>query len=161
MPKMAVILPAQQADAPALAEIMNEMDRYYGETSGESESVKIANITSALFGQPPAAYCLLAWQDSELIGFACYSYLWPAIMSTKSLYLKELFVGDRHRHTGIGGLLMAELISVARDNGCSRMEWTTDIGNMGAQAFYERHGFKTAPSKIFYRENIPSRDPGP
>jgi GNAT superfamily N-acetyltransferase len=72
-------------------------------------------------------------QGSALAGFACYAYLWPAIKSTKSLYLKELFVGDRYRNAGIGGLLMAELVSIARDNNCSRLEWATDSGNTGAR----------------------------
>jgi GNAT superfamily N-acetyltransferase len=136
---------------------MREMDHYYGEPREEPESAKIANIKSSLFGDPPAAYCLLAWQGSALAGFACYTYLWPAVMSTKSLYLKELFVGGRYRHAGIGGLLMTELVRIARDNSCSRLEWTTDSGSKGAQSFYQRQGFKSMPSKVFYRQDIPSQ----
>jgi GNAT superfamily N-acetyltransferase len=154
MTNLTVIQPAEPADVPALAEIMTEMDRYYGERREEPEAAKIANIRSALFGDFPAAYCLLAWQDSSLAGFACYAYLWPAAMSTKSLYLKELYVRGRYRHVGMGGLFMSELMRIARDANCSRLEWTTDSGNTGARAFYEKHGFKPVFSKVFYRQDI-------
>ncbi len=34
---------------------------------------------------------------------------------------------------------------------CSRVEWTTDAGNTGAQAFYEALGARPLISKVFYR----------
>jgi RimJ/RimL family protein N-acetyltransferase len=46
---------------------------------------------------------------------------------------------------------MQGLFESAAKRGCSRVEWTTDRDNAGAQAFYEQLGVPTHPSKIFYR----------
>jgi RimJ/RimL family protein N-acetyltransferase len=46
---------------------------------------------------------------------------------------------------------MSALFEVAVKHGCSRVEWTTDRDNPGAQAFYDRLGVPLLASKIFYR----------
>jgi hypothetical protein len=46
---------------------------------------------------------------------------------------------------------MQALFEVAGQRGCSRVEWTTDSGNAGAQAFYGMLQLPSHPSKIFYR----------
>jgi GNAT superfamily N-acetyltransferase len=94
---------------------------------------------------------LLAWAGPQLAGMAAYSYLWPAVGRTRSLYLKELYVGESHRRAGVGKLLMRAVFETAAQHGCSRVEWTTDSGNAGAQAFYETLGLPRHPAKVFYR----------
>jgi hypothetical protein len=46
---------------------------------------------------------------------------------------------------------MRAVFATAGQAGCSRVEWTTDDGNAGAQAFYDTLGLPPRPSKIFYR----------
>ena len=40
---------------------------------------------------------------------------------------------------------------LAVDRGYGRLDWTTDEGNDGAQAFYERLGAKRIQQKVYYR----------
>jgi ribosomal protein S18 acetylase RimI-like enzyme len=82
---------------------------------------------------------------------AAYSFLWPAAGLTTSLYLKELYVGAAHRRAGVGRALMDGLGAIAARLGLSRVEWTTDTSNEGAQALYEALAAKPLTSKIFYR----------
>jgi ribosomal protein S18 acetylase RimI-like enzyme len=77
--------------------------------------------------------------------------LWPAIGLTRSLYLKELYVPESLRRTGIGKLLMKNLFEIAVKHDCSRVEWTTDSDNPNAQRFYELLGVPQNSSKLFYR----------
>ena len=93
------------------------------------------------------------------LAWPAYSFLWPAVGLTSSLYLKELYVADDHRGQGIGTLLMQALFEAAAKHGCSRVEWTTDRDNTGAQEFYDRLGVPAHPSKIFYR--VEGSDAGP
>ena len=86
-----------------------------------------------------------------LAGLAAYSFLWPAIGPTRSLYLKELYVPAAYRGRGVGKLLMRAVFEAAARHGCSRVEWTTDVTNTGAQAFYARLALPRYPSKVFYR----------
>jgi ribosomal protein S18 acetylase RimI-like enzyme len=94
---------------------------------------------------------LLAWEGDKLVGFAAYSFLWPAAGVTRSLYLKELYVVEEFRRSGIGQLLMQSIFDTAARNECSRVEWATDTFNADAQRFYERLGFKTLSTKVDYR----------
>ena len=54
---------------------------------------------------------------------------------------------------------MQAVFDTAAGCGCSRVEWTTDVGNAAARAFYARLGVPEYPSKVFYRVEHP-RWPG-
>lgn len=144
---------AEPSDLESVAELLVEMDEFYGEQELESVETKIRNMGVTLFGENPSASLLLAWDDqgSSVIGIAAYSYLWPAVGTTRSLYLKELYVRKSHRRHGVGRLLMEQLFEVARNNSCSRVEWTTDHGNAEAQGFYQSMNVNPNTNKIFYR----------
>ena len=145
------VAPAGPADVLALTELLEEMDRFYGAAGGASREERVRQTSEALFSDPAAAYVLLAWAGPRLAGMAAYSYLWPAVGRTRSLYLKELYVGESHRRGGVGKLLMRAVFETAAQHGCSRVEWTTDTGNARAQAFYAELGLPKHPSKVFYR----------
>jgi len=148
---MMEVTPARPGDVPALAELLTEMGRFYGEAAAGPLDERTRQIGDALFASPPAAHALLAWDGTELAGMAAYSFLWPAAGLTRSLFLKELYVGERHRRRGAGKLLMQALFEMAGQCGCSRVEWTTDSGNVGALAFYEMLRLPRHSSKVFYR----------
>ena len=145
------VAPARPADVLALTELLEEMDRFYAAVGRTSRDERMRQTAEALFSDPAAAHVLLAWDGRQLAGMAAYSYLWPAVGRTRSLYLKELYVGEGHRRGGVGKVLMRAVFATAGQAGCSRVEWTTDDGNAGARAFYETLGLAPRPSKIFYR----------
>jgi GNAT superfamily N-acetyltransferase len=147
---MAVLSAAAPGDAEMIAALCAEMDEFYGDETAPLE-LRLSQIRAALFTDPPAAWALLAREGGELAGFASYSFLWPAVGLSVSLYLKELYVAAAFRRSGIGSLLMRGLSGIAAERGCSRIEWTTDRDNSGAQAFYAALGAEPAMSKLFYR----------
>lgn len=147
---MIAVVQMEKPQVGALAGLMAEMDRFYGEVTVPWDE-RVRGITEALFGDPPAAYAVGAWDGDQLIGLATYSFLWPAAGVTRSLYLKELYVADSHRRSGVGSLLMQHIFAIADKHECSRIEWTTDHTNRGAQAFYERLGHHAYEGKVFFR----------
>lgn len=152
---MIKIAPASRGDVPAMAGLLAEMDRFYGTASTEREDERMRRINDALFSADAAASALLAWDGDQLAGLAAYSFLWPAVALTRSLYLKELYVGAGYRRRGAGKLLMRAVFETAAEHGCSRVEWTTDGDNTEAQAFYRMLGLPKHP-KVFYR--VPGAD---
>jgi GNAT superfamily N-acetyltransferase len=148
---MITVAPARPSDIPELAELAEEMDRFYGASEIAPMGVRLRQINDAIFSGAPSAYALLAWDDDNLIGFASYSFLWPAIGLTRSLYLKEMYVIEAARHKGTGQLLMRNLCDIAIKCDCSRVEWTTDRENIDAQRFYAELGVPVKESKLFYR----------
>jgi ribosomal protein S18 acetylase RimI-like enzyme len=110
-------------------------------------------VEEALFGSPPLASALLVEDETgEIVGFAAYSFLWPAAGASHSLFLKELYVRSTLRRQGIGARLMNELRGIAAARpGCSRVEWMTDRDNPDARSFYRTLGFAEFDGKIVYR----------
>lgn len=148
---MITLAAAKPGDEERIADLLGELDLFYGDSPQGTGDERAAQARAVLFGDPPAARALLAWDGPVLAGFASWSLLWPAAGLTTSLYLKELYVAHAYRRSGTGRLLMEELYRIAAESGCSRVEWTTDDGNTGALAFYEGIGAKPLASKVFYR----------
>ncbi|SCF42826.1 Acetyltransferase (GNAT) family protein [Micromonospora matsumotoense] len=148
---MALVAAAEPVHVDAIAVLLEELDTFYGGTDVEPLDVRIRQINEALFGDPPLAYAVLAWDAEALVGIATYSFLWPAAGLTRSLYLKELYVAEKARGRGVGKLLMDRLVEVSVANSCSRIEWTTDRDNEQAQHFYDKLGVAQNGNKIFYR----------
>jgi GNAT superfamily N-acetyltransferase len=140
-------------DVKAMAALAEEMDRFYGATEVEPLQRRLEQIREALFGEPPAGWALLAWQQRDhatvedgsqkLVGFASYSFLWPAVGLTRSLFLKELYVVDAARSCGVGTALMQALFEVARQHECSRVEWQTEVGNAEARGSTGSWGWRS------------------
>jgi GNAT superfamily N-acetyltransferase len=140
---------AEQRDVEALAVLMEDLDCFYGATNVEPLNQRVRQITDNLFAKPVAAYVLIAWENKRPVGMAAYSFLWPAVGVTRSLYLKELYVIGEFRRCGIGALLMQRLCQLAVEHGCSRVEWTADKGNVIAEVFYEQLGIPRNQEKNF------------
>jgi ribosomal protein S18 acetylase RimI-like enzyme len=148
---MTVVTVAQPCDAEAIAVLAEEMDRFYGATTTEPRETRLGQIREVLFTDSPSAYAMLAWDGGNLIGFAAYSFLWPAVGLTRSLFLKELYVVEAARRTGVGRQLMQALFEIAVKHDCSRVEWQTEKNNADAQAFYAGLGVSEHEGKVLYR----------
>lgn len=151
---MITLAGAKPGDEGRIADLLGELDLFYGGTPQGTGDERAAQVRAALFADPPAARALLAWDGPVLAGFASWSLLWPAVGLSTSLYLKELYVAGAYRHGGTGRMLMDGLRRIAAERGCSRVEWTTDDSNTGAIAFYERIGANPLASKVFYRAAV-------
>ncbi|MET9507878.1 cyclophane-containing RiPP N-acetyltransferase HaaN [Streptomyces flavidovirens] len=151
------IRPAEKGDVKAVAELIEEIERFYGTTDADIQPIgeRQAQTEEALFGSPPLASALLVEdEEGDIVGLAAYSFLWPSAGSTHSLFLKELYVRETLRRQGIGVRLMNELRAIADARpGCSRVEWMTDRVNPDARAFYRALGFEEHEGKVVYRAN--------
>jgi ribosomal protein S18 acetylase RimI-like enzyme len=146
-----VVTAAQPSDAEVIATLAEEMDRFYGAPPTEPREVRLRQIREALFTDHPSAHAMLAWEGNDLIGFAAYSFLWPAAGLTRSLFLKELYVAEAARRSGVGRQLMQALFEIAVKQDCSRVEWQTETDNVDARGFYAGLGVSEHKSKVFYR----------
>lgn len=151
MTHMVCVRPARPEDVEDLIDLFIEVDTFYSEATAGTREERRAQIESVLFAAAPIAYALLAHQGEVLVGLASYSFLWPAAGLSYSLYLKELFVREDHRGSGVGSALMGYLENTAKESGCTRMEWTTEAANRDARAFYSHRGATILDGKVMYR----------
>jgi GNAT superfamily N-acetyltransferase len=139
---------ATASDAEIIAELIGEIEEYYG---GENVPGDLDQVKAALFGDQPMATVLLARDSGTVVGMASYSFLWPAAGAESSLYMKELFVREPARRRGVAKSLMDAIRTAASDARCSRVEWAADTDNPPALAFYKALGVKPHDDKVFYR----------
>src|SRR4051812_16180710 len=91
-----IVEPATADDVAALAELLAELDAYYGDPTTRALEQRHDDIRRWLFCDLPAARVLVARNGDELVGMASYSFLWPAAGTSGSMYVKEIYVRARH-----------------------------------------------------------------
>ena len=150
-----IIREADPRDIDALDGLLVEMDSFYGGTLDDSATGRREQIAEALFAPVPWAYALVAVDEVQVVGLATYSYHWPAVGLSRSIFLKELYVTRSAWRRGVGRALVQRLVALGSDQDCSRVEWMTDVPNRAAQDFYRALGFAPDGSKLVYRIESP------
>ena len=142
---------AGQADRTAVIALFQELDRFYA----HDRQVAPAAITAALverhvFGERGTEVAM-AEVDGALVGLASFASLFPGPGLTGHMLMKDLFVREGARGLGAGKALIGFLAHLAQERGCSRLDWTTETWNEGAQRLYDRIGAARLQQKIYYR----------
>ena len=96
----------------------------------------------------PEGVILLAWAADEAVGIVAYRPLERRICEMKRLYLLPRFRG-----TGLGRLLVEELVRDPRSHGYRRMVLDTLPSMRPAQAVYGAMGFRPIPA--YYDNPLP------
>jgi GNAT superfamily N-acetyltransferase len=142
---------ATEADVEVVSRLLGEVEAYY---CGPDTPADPGQIRAALFGPQPVATVLIARDDENTLGFASYSFLWPAAGADTSIYLKELFVREPYRRRRVAVRLIEAVQEAGRASGCSRLEWTADAENSPALDLYKALGVEPHLGKIFYRQDL-------
>ncbi|MGW7723093.1 hypothetical protein ACWGJ6_07055 [Streptomyces canus] len=69
---------ADKRDIPAMAEVIEEIERFYGATDTDIQPIeeRRLQVEEALFGVPPLASALLVEDETgDIVGLAAYSFL--------------------------------------------------------------------------------------
>jgi GNAT superfamily N-acetyltransferase len=96
----------------------------------------------------PEGVVLIAWTADEAVGIVAYRPLERRICEMKRLYVLPPFRG-----TGLGRLLVEELVRDARSHGYRRMVLDTLPSMRPAQAAYSAMGFQPIPA--YYDNPLP------
>ncbi|MET0531107.1 MAG: GNAT family N-acetyltransferase [Microvirga sp.] len=148
-----VIRLADLEDAADVAALVRAVDLHYaGPDVARPIAPTIAMVEHSMREAEGTRYAL-AFLDGRAVGLACFALLRPGFRLTGLMFLKELFVDSNARGQEIGAALMQWLAAYAREQGVTRIDLTTEAGNQGARAFYERLGAEQK-DKVFYRFNL-------
>ncbi|HWL14253.1 MAG TPA: GNAT family N-acetyltransferase [Opitutus sp.] len=137
----AFIRPAAPTDVPLILEFIRGLADYE-QLSHEVEATE-EKLRGTLFGERPAAECVLAFADDAArtpAGFAIFFTNYSTFLAKPGLYLEDLFVKPEFRGRGFGKTLLLHLAKLANQRGCGRMEWSVLDWNEPAIAFYESLG---------------------
>ncbi len=99
-------------------------------------------LRKTLFGPRPYAEVLIARDNDMPVGFALFFHNYSTFRAKPGMYLEDLFVLPEYRGKGHGKALFMELLKIANERGCGRMEWCVLDWNKPAIDFYLSMGAK-------------------
>jgi len=104
-----------------------------------------------LFGEKRFAEVLIADFKNQPVGFALFFHNYSTFVGKPGIYLEDLFVQPEMRGKGIGRELFLELVKIAKERNCGRVEWSVLNWNTPAIDFYKNMGAVPMDEWIVYR----------
>jgi GNAT superfamily N-acetyltransferase len=146
---MTEIRPARPHEAALIHQLLFELAEY--EKLTDQFRLEVADIERALFGEPARAFCDLAFDADEPIGFALWYYTFPTFAGRLGIWLEDLYVRPQARGRGAGKALLARLARRCAEEDLSRVEWSVLDWNAPSIAFYDSLGAGTKTGWITRR----------
>ena len=138
---MPTIRPARLSDLPAITAIYN--DAGVGTTASWALEPVTLEDRQAWFSRLAAADCpvlVLETDDGAVAGFASYGPFRP-LAGWAPTVEHSIYIGEGHRASGGGRMLMNALIDYASGRGVHVMVGVIDADNAESIAFHRRLGF--------------------
>lgn len=145
------IKPATINDAQTIVDLIKAIAEY--EKLSDQVKATPETIIEHLFSQKSYAECLIGFENNEPIGFALFFHNFSTFISKPGIYLEDLFVLESHRGKGYGKKLLLQLIALAKQRNCGRVEWSVLNWNKPAIDFYESLGATAMNEWTTYRLN--------
>lgn len=86
------------------------------------------------------AETLIAEYNGEPVGFSMYLFKFSTFLGKAYVYLEDLYVTPQWRGKGFGKALLINLMKVAVENGCTRLDWGCFAYNEPSMEFYKQLG---------------------
>ncbi|HEY3826933.1 MAG TPA: GNAT family N-acetyltransferase [Bryobacteraceae bacterium] len=132
------IAPATEADVPVILEMIRGLAEY--EKLSHVVVATEEQLRLTLFGERPGAEVLLAYWNEDPIGFALFFPNYSTFLAQPGIYLEDLFVKPHARGKGAGLALFTEMVRIAVERGCGRVEWAVLDWNEPSIEFYKKLG---------------------
>jgi GNAT superfamily N-acetyltransferase len=132
------IRPARETDVELIFAMICELAEYERAPDQVTGSPEL--LRDALFGGTPTAEALVAERDRHAVGFALFHGTFSTWECRPGIWLEDLYVPPEERRGGVGRALLQHLARVARERGCTRLEWAALDWNTPALSFYEKLG---------------------
>ena len=131
---------AMRADTAEIAELSRQLAAHVNDADPGADASLLLDCG---FGPDRWFECLVAEDDSRIVGFALFCRKFEAHTRIKRLWLGDLCVAKDKRRDGIGQALIAAVQSRAAELGCATVDFELARDNATARAFYARLGAAT------------------
>jgi len=144
---------ATPADLEHLAPLFDAYRQFYEKPSNPALarsflSERLARSESVIF---------LAFDaEQRAIGFTQLYPSFSSVSAGRTFVLNDLFVSPDARRSGAGAALLQAAVDFGRTANAIELELSTAVSNHGAQALYEREGWKRDQEFFVYRLRLQS-----
>lgn len=85
---------------------------------------------------------ICAAENGKVVGFGSLTIKNNLWQQGSICHIDELVVDNAYRHRGVGTQILQQLIGIAKEKGCRRIELDSAFHRKEAHQFYERLGFE-------------------
>ena len=139
---------AVRQDVPLILEFIKGIARY---EKMENEVVATTELLEEQLFDKGRAEVIFAMEEGVEVGFALFFHNFSTFLGRSGLYLEDLFVYPEHRGKDYGKALFLELVRIANERGCGRMEWVCLNWNKPSIEFYRSMGAMSLDEWTTYR----------
>jgi GNAT superfamily N-acetyltransferase len=132
---------ASPADIPLILHFIRQLADY--ERLLHEVECSEADIRRDLFDENPRAFCDIAENGGQPVGFALWYYSYSTFRGRAGIYLEDLFVEPGARGVGAGKALLRRLAERCVEADLGRLEWSVLDWNTPSIAFYDSLGAMT------------------
>ena len=146
--KKPVIRKAEREDAALVLEFIKGIAKYEKMENEVEATVEL--LEEQLFDKERAEV-IFAMEDGKEVGFALFFHNFSTFVGRGGLYLEDLYVYPEYRGKGYGKALFLELVRIANERKCGRMEWVCLNWNTPSIEFYRSMGAVALDEWTTYR----------
>lgn len=139
---------AKKDDARLILEFIKKIAIY--EKLLDTVKTTVEDIQYALF-ERKIGNVIFLMKDNKEIGFALYYYNFSTFTGKCGIHLEDFYVDEEYRHQGLGTILFKEVVKIAKEEKCPRLEWTCLNWNEPSIRFYKSIGAKPLDEWITFR----------
>lgn len=143
-----VIRKAVREDAALILEFIRGIAKY--EKMENEVEATVEMLEEQLFDKGRAEVIFAMEKDKE-VGFALFFHNFSTFVGRAGLYLEDLYVYPEYRGKGYGKALFMELVNIASERRCGRMEWVCLNWNEPSIDFYRSMGAVALDEWTTYR----------
>ena len=146
--KNTIIRKAVREDAALILEFIKGIARY--EKMENEVEATVGLLEEQLFDKGRAEV-IFAMEEGKEVGFALFFHNFSTFVGRAGLYLEDLYVYPEYRGRGHGKALFMELVNIASERRCGRMEWVCLNWNKPSIDFYRSMGAVALDEWTTYR----------
>jgi N-acetylglutamate synthase-like GNAT family acetyltransferase len=148
-----LIRQAKKEDLPSIIQMLSE--DAYSDIKEDLDNLKTYQKFFEVIEQDPNAEMWVIEKDLQIIGCAQVNYLtYLLYQGSKRAQIEAVRIHKDFRSKGLGALLINHIIKLAKEQGCSIVQLTTNKQRSRAIKFYEKLGFKPSHEGMKYKLNL-------
>ena len=140
------VIRATELHTNEVAVLFDAYRTYYDQAPDFKEA--LAFITERIKKKDSVIF--VVWQTDKIIGFTQLYPIFTSLGMKRGWLLNDLYVLEEHRGRGAGKALLEAAAAYGRKTDAAWLMLQTYIANTGAQALYEKEGFKKDTNSYYY-----------